>query len=293
MDAPLSLVPRRFHLTRLMSIWRSAGWPCRDAIELDIVAAGWATFHETDAGHQTIRLTDAGVRLLAAARQSNRRVLSAHDRLAERVATSLTAAGRIVWRELSVRARVGADAASSADTAPMTDDCLWLDDVEGYTNAAMKHQGKASWRVARPDVFSVRRTSVEDYLQPMVHEVKVSRADLLSDLRHAAKRESYQWVSCETYYVLPAGIAELHEIPEAFGVWLLNGTIETGTLEPVRPARHIACKLPFSVWMALAKARPVITDQQAPQRELGDTDTLVELETNSPRTAASPDAASA
>ena len=46
--------------------------------------------------------------------------------------------------------------------------------------------------MARPGVFSVRHTSVEDYLQPMVHEVKISRTDLLSDLRHSAKRESYQ-----------------------------------------------------------------------------------------------------
>ena len=110
--------------------------------------------------------------------------------------------------------------------------------------------------MARPDVFSLRRTSVEDYLQPMVHEVKVSRADLLSDLRHAAKRESYQWLSCETYYVLPAGMAEPHEIPEEFGVWLLNGPIDAGTLDLVRPARHVPCKLPFQVWMALAKATP-------------------------------------
>ena len=43
MDTALPIAPRRIHLTRLMSIWRSAGWPCRDAIELDLVAAGWAT----------------------------------------------------------------------------------------------------------------------------------------------------------------------------------------------------------------------------------------------------------
>ena len=98
--------------------------------------------------------------------------------------------------------------------------------------------------MARPDVFSVRRTSVENYLQPMVHEVKVSRADLLSDLRHAAKRESYQWLSCETYYVLPAGVAEPHEIPEAFGVWLLNGPIDSGTLALARPPamRRASCR---------------------------------------------------
>ena len=128
--------------------------------------------------------------------------------------------------------------------------------------------------MARPDVFSVRRTSLEDCLQPMVHEVKVSRADLLSDLRHTAKRESYQWLSCESYYVLAAGVAEPHEIPEAFGVWLLNGTVESGTLDLVRPARHLPCKLPFAVWMALATATPASLDREPGQQQLVE---LVEL----------------
>ena len=266
-DSALPLLPRRIHLTRLMSIWRSAGWPCRDVLELDLVAAGWAKLVQGADGHETIRLTDAGIRLLAEARQRNQRCLSAHDQLAGRVAAQLMAAGRIVWRELSLRARINVDDPSSADAASMTDDALCLEDE---TIPQRPHQGKTSWRMARPDVFSLRRTSVEDYLQPMVHEVKVSRADLLSDLRHAAKRESYQWLSCETYYVLPAGVAEPHEIPEEFGVWLLNGPIDAGTLDLVRPARHVPCKLPFQVWMALAKATPATLDDEATQRELGD-----------------------
>jgi len=106
----------------------------------------------------------------------------------------------------------------------------------------------------------------------MVHEVKVSRADLLSDLRHAAKRESYQWLSCETYYVFPAGVAEPQEVPQEFGVWVLNGTIESGMLDLVRPARHAPCKLPFAVWMALAKATPARLDGEAVQRQLGEAD---------------------
>src|SRR5213592_3029893 len=98
MESALPIAPRRAHLTRLMSIWRSAGWPCRDAVELDLVAAGWVTLSETTGGRETLRLTDAGVRLLADARQRNQRSLSAHDQLAGRVATNLMAAGRIVWR---------------------------------------------------------------------------------------------------------------------------------------------------------------------------------------------------
>lgn len=268
MDAALPLVPRRIHLTRLMSIWRSAGWPCRDAVELDLVAAGWAKLVQGADGDETIRLTDAGIRLLAEARQRNQRSLSAHDQLAGRVAAHLMSAGRIVWRELSLRARINVDDPSSVCATSMTDEALSLEDE---TVPQQRHQGKTSWRMARPDVFSLRRTSVEDYLQPMVHEVKVSRADLLSDLRYAPKRESYQWLSCETYYVLPAGLAEPNEIPEEFGVWLLNGPVDAGTLDLVRPARHVPCKLPFQVWMALAKATPATLDDEAEQRELGDT----------------------
>ena len=278
MDSALPIAHRRIHLTRLMSIWRSAGWPCRDAVELDLVAAGWATLAEGAGGHETIRLTDAGIRLLADSRQRNQRALSAHDRLAARVAANLIAAGRIVWRELSLRARITTDDPPRAGAAWMTDEALWPDDE---SISQQPQQGKASWRLARPDVFSVRRTSVENYLQPMVHEVKVSRADLLSDLRHAAKRESYRWLSCETYYVVPAGVAEPHEIPEAFGVWLLNGPIDSGTLDLARPARHAPCTLPFPVWMALAKATPAGMDGEAVQRELGDTEAADEAVANS------------
>jgi hypothetical protein len=97
---------------------------------------------------------------------------------------------------------------------------------------------------------------VEDYLEPMVHEIKVNRADLLSDIRNAAKRESYRWL-CECFYVFPCGIAEPEEIPEGFGVWALHGAIEDGRLELLRPARHSPCKLPFAVWLALAKVTPM------------------------------------
>ena len=236
-------------------------------MELDLLAAGWAMIAQGDAGHETIRLTDAGIRLLAEARQRNRRSLNAHDKLAARVAAKVMAAGRIVWREVSFRARIAITDPQPTSGAAPVDDVALSPDKEMSSEPCF--QGKAVWRMARPDVFSVRRTSVEAYLHPMVHEVKVSRADLLSDLRHAAKRESYQWLSCETYYVLPAGIAKPLEIPEPFGVWLLNGPIESGTLELARPARHAPCTLPFAVWMALAKATPVDADGESRPPELG------------------------
>jgi hypothetical protein len=272
MNLALQVSPRHAHLTRLKAIWRSAGWPSRDAVELDLLASGWAYLSTGDSGHETLRLTDAGIRLLAESRQRNQRSMSDHDRLAERMARHLVGAGRVVWRELSLRTRIDAAEASSTESEPRVSDALWSAGVNDATAPPVQaHHRKACWRIARPDVFSVRNTSVEAYLRPMVHEVKVSRADLLSDLRHAAKRESYQWLSCETYYVFPTGVAELHEIPLAFGVWTLDGAVESGTLELVRPARHSPRKLPFAVWMALAKSTPARLDDESAQGRLGDT----------------------
>jgi hypothetical protein len=265
--AAASITPRRVHLTRLLKIWRSGGWPCRDAIEIDLLAANWVTRSLSGSGHETLRLTDQGIRLLAEARQANQRPLSAHDRLAHRVALQLVQTGRIVWRELSLRAEVAAGPLRLTGLGPEVEEALWTDDT-GEQPGPPAPSGRA-WRIARPDVFSVRNTSVEDYLQPMVHEIKVSRADLLSDLRHAAKRESYQWLSCETYYVFPAEVAKPQEIPEIFGVWTLNGSVEDGALDLVRPARHSPCRLPFAVWMTLAKSTPEKFDSDNPQGHLG------------------------
>ena len=273
MDAALPVSPRRAHLTRLMTLWRSAGWPCRDAIEIELLAAGWVALSIAESGHETLRLTDAGIRLVADSRQRNQRSLSAHDRLAERVANQLLDSGRVVWRELSLRARLDASEPSSNGFGQAPGEALWqAGESDGFDETGpptLPAAGRSRWRIARPDVFSVRNTSVEDYLQPMVHEVKVSRADLLSDLRHAAKRESYQWLCCECYYVFPAGVAEPHEIAQAFGVWTLHGSIEDGRLELVRPARHSPCRLPFAVWMALAKASPAKSNVDAVQGHLG------------------------
>ena len=151
----MQITPRRVHLTRLMAMWRSAGWPCRDAVELDLVAAGWATLSEAASGHETIRLTPAGIRLLAESRQRNLRSLSAHDRLAERITEHLTASGRIVWRELSLRAKFNVHGEPAPEAAPLTGTGLWpLHEIDEVVLELPP--GKTFWRMARPDLFSVQ-----------------------------------------------------------------------------------------------------------------------------------------
>lgn len=252
-----------------MQLWRSAGWPSHDGLELDLLAAGLVAVRRDAQDRESLQLTEAGVTWLAQARQQGRRADSAHDRLAHRVARMLMDAGRIVWRELPLRAVADPPTPAPDDSGPASrrPPTEWT----GLTAPAAPSRN--AWRIARPDVFSIRNTTLEAYLHPIVHEVKVSRADLLSDLRHAAKRQSYQWLCSECHYVFPAGMAEPEEVPEGFGVWLLHGDIESGRLELARAARHVSCELPFAAWMSLARATPLRADDadESPrQAALGD-----------------------
>lgn len=220
----------RAHARRLRDIYRSAGWPSQDPLEIDLLAAGLLERVRSPLGHETLRVTDAGVQWLATALARNRAALSAHESLVQRVAQEMARAGRLAWTGLGLRAQV-----ATGDAArPLR------------------------WCMAKPDVFSIRHTSVERYVEPVVHEIKVRRADLLADLRQEAKRAAYRDLG-ECWYVLGADargkpIAQPDEIPAECGVLLAEPqgrlTVARAALRPARAG------LPFGVWMALAKATP-------------------------------------
>ncbi|MDB5899865.1 MAG: hypothetical protein JWP41_3467 [Ramlibacter sp.] len=228
----------RAHARRLRDLYRSAGWPCQDSLEIDLLAAGLLERVRSPAGHETLRVTDAGVSWLATVLARNRAALSAHETLVERVAQEMARAGRLAWTGLSLRAQVA-------------------------TGEAAKPQ---RWCVARPDVFSIRHTSVESYVEPIVHEIKVRRSDLLADLRQESKRAAYGDLG-ECWYVLGLDargrqIGEPDEVPPECGVLMAQAQDRLTVARPAaRPAR---AALPFGVWMALAKATPVAnTDEDA------------------------------
>ena len=224
-------------------MWRSAGWPFQDLIEIDLLAAGLLARERDGAGRETLRVTDAGVAVLAQTLQSNRAARDAHEALVARVAREMQRAGRVVWRGLSLRARVGGDIptdAAETSAEPATD--------------------TANWAIAMPDVYSIRHTTREDWVEPVAHEIKVRRADLLADLRRPAKGEAYRWLSAECWYVIREGIAEPQEIPQVYGVLL---ALPGGGLTVARPAPRRGLRLPFTVWMALARAAPERHDDDA------------------------------
>jgi hypothetical protein len=239
-EAHLRAVPTnpaitRRHLTRLREIFRSSGWPCRDTVEVDLLVAGLLHQRQDDQGRETLHLTPAGLETLAQAHASNRAARNAHQSLVLQVAQAQQQEGRIVWTELALRAQV--------------------DDA---------------WTQAIPDVFSVRNTTVEAYLEPVVHEIKVSRADLLGDLKRPEKRNAYLAMASQVYYVLGPDtkgkpIAEPDEVPTECGVVIAR---DSG-LEVVRTApRQPFAGFRFDVWMALAKAAPHPKEHEPAQRLL-------------------------
>jgi len=233
----------RAHARRLRDLYRSAGWPSQDALEIDLLAAGLLERQRAPGGHETLRVTDAGVHWLATVLARNRAALSAHEALVQRVAREMARAGRLAWTGLGLRAQV----ATGDEAKPLR------------------------WCVARPDVFSIRHTSVESYVEPIVHEVKVRRADLLSDLKLDAKRGSYRDLG-ECWYVLGADargrcIAAPEEVPAECGVLVVEGS----RLQVARPAPKRARQaLPFGIWMALAKSTPVAGFDDGAQPLLAD-----------------------
>ena len=229
------------HQRRLREVWRSAGWPYQDLIEIDLLAAGLLARECDAAGRETVRVTDAGIHQLAETLQKNRAARNHHEDLVARVVREMQHAGRVVWRGLSLRARVGAAAVPAAATdAPVA--------------------AAPGWAIAMPDVYSIRHTTLEHCVEPIAHEIKVRRADLLADLRRPTKGEAYRWLSGECWYVIREGIAQPQEIPEVYGVMLAR---PDGALDVARPAPKRPMRLPFAVWMALARATPERLDDSA------------------------------
>lgn len=234
----------RTHARRLREVYRSAGWPCQDMLEIELLAAGMLERVAGPAGHETLRVTDAGIAWLAATLARNRSALSAHEALVEQVACEMVRAGRITWRTLSLRAQLPPAGVGE----------------------------KVRWCMVRPDVFSIRNTTVESYVDPIVHEIKVQRSDLLGDLRRPDKRTAYLDLGGECWYVLgcdakgrPIGAAD--EIPAECGVMLMQ---DQRLLVARAAPRRTRQNLPLGVWMALAKATPVAGLNDGVQGLLGE-----------------------
>ena len=102
----------RHHQQRLREVYRSSGWLCNDMLEVELLAGGLLERRIDNHGHETLRVTDAGLLQLAQAHAGNKAARSAHEALVERVCIEMGRAGRLVWRGLSLRAQVPLEASA-------------------------------------------------------------------------------------------------------------------------------------------------------------------------------------
>lgn len=274
MEPILPTLNRRHH-QRLREIYRSAGWPCQDSLEVELIATGHVQRQRSAEGHETLRLTDAGIRTLAQAFARNQAARSPHEALVEKVAVAMARAGRLAWRGLALRVPLPRallqDAPASATVAGEPSDAPLQANVFEHEAETLQTTPDHAWCMACPDVFSIRRSTVEAYLEPVVHEIKVSRADLLGDLKRPAKRAAYLAMAGACWYVLgldargrPVGGPD--DVPPECGVMVAR----EDRLDVLREApRRAMPRLPLHVWMALAQASPVprdVTLDQSPLR---------------------------
>lgn len=254
----------RRHQQRLRQMFRSAGWPVLDVVEADLLAAGLLALVDEPGAPPRLRVTEAGIAAISAAGQRNRHARSAHEALVLHVAHTLMQGGRIAWCGLSLRVALQPLAPSEAESNPH------LAGTQIAPDAIDKEANPPRWVLACPDVFSVRHTSVEAYLEPVVHEIKVSRADLLADVARPDKRAAYLQMGGACWYVLGADargrpIGSADDVPPECGA-MAHGV---QGLQVLRPApRRAVPRLPFAVWMALARATPVARPEDEPQLPL-------------------------
>lgn len=211
----LSAFSRR-HYTRLRHYWHGkarGAASLTDGIDLDLAAAGLINRLDSPSATIYFAITDAGVRELAIEHRREVARRRPHHELAGRLASWLRDQGRVTWENIELLA-----------------------------------QSEQSRQCVRPDVFSLVATYNEKKINPVIHEVKVSRQDFLSDLAAPEKRAGYAKLSEALYYVAPLGMIAKDEVPSECGLVVEE---DTGKFVVIKRAKKKKCEVTAHHFMNL------------------------------------------
>jgi len=173
-----------------------------DMTDLDLEVMGLIEIdRRTSHFEKRVTVTTRGRAAIYDDRQAKIAAQSPHHELASRLAACLRSASRLAWENVEFKAEFG-----------INDSCH-----------------------VRPDVFSIAATHNHAKLAPAIHEVKISRADFLSDIAKPKKRQAYRQIAGCMVYVVPAGLIEASEVPEECG--LLIETAPGVFVQKKRPLR--------------------------------------------------------
>lgn len=195
-----------------------------DNIDLDLAALGMIEKSEKFGGVVCFKITQTGIAELSAENKREIERRSPHHSLAGRLAQWLQKQGRVTWENIE-----------------------FVVEVETF--------GQIGRKSVRPDVFSVMATLNPKNIGPIVHEVKVSRADFLADVAKPEKRGAYSKIAEAVYYVAPAGMIAPEECPEECGL-----LVETdGGFELLKKHKRRAVELGAKQFMNMILKPGVVT----------------------------------
>jgi hypothetical protein len=194
MDVATKPALNKYQAKRLRYYFEHRRANCRrDGIDLDLVGMGYIALSEARAGGFSFgdyaEITEIGIAALHAIRQADIAARSVHHDLGSRLAIYLRKQGRITWENIEFSNRV------------------WDEEL--------KYERK---QFVRPDVYSIFPSLNLKGANPCVHEVKVSRADFMSDLAKPEKRGAYAMMAEAVYYVAPEGVIHPSEVPQGIGL---------------------------------------------------------------------------
>jgi hypothetical protein len=197
-DPEVTKTVTRRHVTRLRHYFARAGGSYihrLDGIDLDLLGQGLVKNEPNNfSGGSVVSLTDKGVKTLHAHRQADIENRNGHHSLGNRVAAMLRAKGRMTWENVELRHK-------------------------RYTKGEGQNQiNYEHFQYVRPDVFSIEPTLKHERANPCVHEIKVSRADFLTEMAKPEKREAYAGMAEAVYFVAPEGIIKPEEVPDGCGL---------------------------------------------------------------------------
>lgn len=179
------------HLKRLNVYWQRPASMInnRDMVDLDLQSRGLVQCLASSDRSARAEITPAGIELMIRLREKRIANTRPHHDLGQRLGQWLAQEqGRLVWTNTEFKA--------------------FLQPVDG----------QESFKFVKPDVFSILPTHNVDKISPVIHEVKISRADFFADVARPEKRGAYLALASAVYYVLPAGMVAVTEVPIECGL---------------------------------------------------------------------------
>lgn len=193
----LLLKSQHNHILSTMSFIRADSFNQKEILDL----VGWgmiAPVKEKIHQFKRYELTSYGYAVASYLKQRNRRKMKDHDLLALIFARQKKKAGLLPFLDIELKSDNG---------------------------------------VCRPDIFTMKATYNEDNMNPTAYEVKVSRADFLSDMSKPDKWKAYLDIANSLYYICPEGLIDKKEVPKECGLIYYDKSLNSFNIKK-RPKKY-------------------------------------------------------